>query len=84
MSMINNKLSSIQPADFSGRVRINLGKLAAELKSYFDFIVCGSGPLVARRFTKNPDANVLPVQADGSEGVPSVMDQAPWFWGRYL
>jgi len=32
-------------ADFTERVRLNQQKLRSDLKSHYDFIVCGSGSL---------------------------------------
>jgi len=32
-----------ETADFTERVRVNQQKLTANLKSHYDFIVCGSG-----------------------------------------
>jgi choline dehydrogenase-like flavoprotein len=43
---------STQAADFAQRVHVNQTKLASELKSHYDFIVCGSGSsgaVVARK-----------------------------------
>jgi len=66
---------------FTERVRINQGKLAAELKSHYDFIVCGSGSsgsVVARRLAENPEVSVLLLEAGGSDDVPSVIEAAQW------
>ena len=52
----------VRSADFIERVCVNQKKLTAELKSQYDFIVCGSGSsgaVVARRLAENPDISVL-------------------------
>src|SRR5262245_65617756 len=55
-------LASIDLAgDFTERVRVNQRKLRSELKSHYDFIVCGSGSsgsVVAVSVAGNPNVNV--------------------------
>ena len=70
-----------ETAEFIERVRVNQRKLRAELKSHYDFIVCGSGSsgsVVARRLAENPDVSVLLIEAGGSDDVPCVMEANQW------
>src|SRR5215470_4043292 len=67
--------------DFTERVGINQKKLRSELKSYYDYIVCGagsSGSVVARRLAENPAVSVLLLEAGGDDDVPSVVDARQW------
>jgi choline dehydrogenase len=72
---------SFEEHDFSMRARDNQARLSAALRPCYNFIVCGagaSGSVVARRLAENPEAQVLLLEAGGSDEAESVLDPALW------
>lgn len=67
--------------EFLRHAQDNQARLTRDLKSRYDFIVCGagaSGSVVARRLAENPDAQVLLIEAGGSDEAETVLDPALW------
>src|SRR5215472_16072543 len=77
-----NFKSETQPGDnFAERVNANQQKLRSNLKTGYDFIICGSGSagsVVASRLAENPAVSVLLLEAGGDDDVPSVTDARQW------
>jgi choline dehydrogenase len=70
-----------QEAMHAQAVRANQETLRKNLRTHYDFIVCGagsSGSVVAARLADNPSVKVLLIEAGGSDDVASVIEPAEW------
>jgi NAD(P)H-hydrate repair Nnr-like enzyme with NAD(P)H-hydrate epimerase domain len=73
----NNPTNEPEAPEFEARVQATQRRLAAELQSSYDFIVCGSGSsgsVVARRLAESDDVSVLLLEAGGTDDLPSVRE----------
>jgi choline dehydrogenase len=67
--------------DFAKRVRANQDRLAAEIETRFDYIVCGagtSGSVVAARLAADPGVRVLLLEAGGNDEIDTITDPNRW------
>jgi choline dehydrogenase len=69
-------VDGIRSRDFVERVRLNQPRLSSEMKSQYDFIICGSGSssgsVVAGQPAENPQVSVLLIDVGSEDNVPSV------------
>ena len=67
--------------DFAEQVRLNQQKLSLELRTRFDYIVCGagtSGSVVAARLAADPKTQVLVLEAGGTDETDLVTNPNCW------
>src|SRR5262245_43172013 len=73
-----------QPSDADNcgkRVRLNQRKLASDIKSHYDFIVCGagtSGSVVAARLAADLNTQVLLLEAGGTDEMDLITNPNCW------
>ncbi|HVI10959.1 MAG TPA: GMC family oxidoreductase N-terminal domain-containing protein [Candidatus Binatia bacterium] len=75
------KISKPHTDNFAERVHLNQQRLAADLKSHYDFVVCGagtSGSVVAARLAADPKIQVLLLEAGGTDETDLVMNPNRW------
>jgi len=75
-----NFKSQTQPGvNFAEAVQANQRKLRSNLKTQYDFVICGSGSsgsVVASRLAETPAVSVLLLEAGGDDDIPSVTEYA--------
>jgi choline dehydrogenase len=65
------------PRDFAGRTCVNQQQLASELRTRFDYIVCGagtSGCVVAARLAADQQTQVLVLEVGGTDETDLITD----------
>src|SRR5262249_10793215 len=75
------KIPKSDAVNFAKSVRLNQQRLASELKSHYDFIVCGagtSGCVVAARLASDPKIQVLLLEAGGTDETDLITNPNRW------
>ena len=83
METMEASVDGIRSRDFVERLRLNQPRLSSEMKSQYDFIICGSGSLpgsvVAGQLAENPQVSVLLIDGGSEDDVPSTNELGQWF-----
>src|SRR5215472_13057491 len=75
------KILKSDALNFAEQVRLNQQRLAADLKSHYDFIVCGSGTsgsVVAARLAADLNTKVLLLEAGGTDETELITNPNRW------
>src|SRR5262249_48797642 len=78
---VRDNMKQIEQDSFAARVRANQRKLASELRTRFDYIVCGagtSGCVVAARLAADPKTHVLVLEAGGTDESDVITNPNRW------
>ena len=79
--MVKPLRESESSGDFSIRVTQNQRRLAGNILSAYDFVICGagsSGSVVARRLAENANVKVLLLEAGGTDDLPICTNPNLW------
>jgi choline dehydrogenase len=74
-------MSEVSTNEFGDRARVDQDRLSASLKSNYDYIIGGAGSagcVVASRLASSTDANILVLEAGGTDDLDITNDPNLW------